>query len=123
MSAAIRQTLRLFSRARAWHRGQERFAAAAELIARETGVEPSKVRAVLAGGFSSKETQARLAAWNGLRPATLHGAPVLISGPDPDFQRGEGRGVAPIPVETAIERAAAALARARARMAEMRAGK
>lgn len=95
MSGTIRHTLKVFSWARAQHRlrvagGEAGFAAAAALIAKETGLSEVKVRAALAGGFSSIETQVRLACWNGLKLATKHGKPIVTVDHDAAFDGGAG---------------------------------
>ncbi|QFT31790.1 hypothetical protein FIV00_14960 [Labrenzia sp. THAF82] len=117
MSAEIRKTLRVYS----WARGQHRlrgkgapvsFAAIAEMISADTGLPLTTASAALAGGFSSKDTQARLAAWNGLKLAQKHGQPVLVVDPTADFDpgsvsgagRGLGAGAAPISIEDARRR-------------------
>jgi hypothetical protein len=98
-----RQTLKTYSWARAQHRLRlasytAGFTAARDLIATETGVEPAKVAAVLAGGFSSRDTQERLARWNGLRLATCHGKPVLVA----DYEAaGAGPAADPVPLAAA----------------------
>ncbi|WP_298958422.1 hypothetical protein [uncultured Roseibium sp.] len=113
MSADIRQRLRLFS----WARGQHRlrcedapvsFAAIAEMISADTGLPVRTAAAALAGGFSSKDMQARLAAWNGLKLAQKHGQPVLVLDPRSGFEigtgAGPGAGAAPISIEEALRR-------------------
>ena len=107
----VRQTLKTFCWARAQHRLRLAdytcgFARAVALIAGETGVEPGRVAAVLAGGFSSPDTQQRLAAWCGLKLAQKHGKPVLVADPDASFDRGPGGGVAPVPIDEARRRIA-----------------
>jgi len=109
VTADIRQTLRLFSWARAQHRlrGQERavtFSNAANLIEVETGLELAAARAALGGGFSSKDTQKALAAWTGLKLAAKHGQPVLVADLAAGFERGPGGGVGPVPIEEARRR-------------------
>ncbi|WP_306147220.1 MULTISPECIES: hypothetical protein [unclassified Roseibium] len=109
MTAALRQTLRLFLWARAqhllWQGGQPVvFVALAERIAADTGLDLAKVRAALCGGFSSAGSQAQLARWCGLRRATKHGAPVLVPDLSDTFDRGPGRGVAPCAPEDLRQR-------------------
>ncbi|MBO6758296.1 MAG: hypothetical protein JJ902_18315 [Roseibium sp.] len=81
MTAHDTLILALFSRARALARGFDTVKLAVPLIAGETGLCPRKVRAALSRGFSSQDTRARLAAWNGLTYARVHGAPVLMDAP------------------------------------------
>ncbi|WP_297842864.1 hypothetical protein [uncultured Roseibium sp.] len=105
----IRQTLKTFCWARAQHRLRladytSGFSSAVLLIAVETDVEARRVAAVLAGGFSSLDTQKRLAAWCGLKLAQKHGAPVLEADPDASFDRGPGGGVAPVTIDEAQRR-------------------
>ncbi|MCK7615210.1 hypothetical protein [Roseibium sediminicola] len=105
----IRQTLKVFSWARAQHllrcRGYPvSFAGAAALVAAETGIRGTRAAAALSGGFSSADTQARLAAWNGLSIKQKHGEPVLVADPDADFERGSGGGAVPVSIEEAQRR-------------------
>ncbi len=105
----VRQTLKTYCWARAQHRLRLKdysagFSSAVLLIAVETDVEPGRVAAVLAGGFSSPDTQKRLAAWCGLKLAQKHGKPVLVADPDASFDRGPGGGVAPVPIDEARRR-------------------
>jgi len=108
-TADIRQTLKVFSRARGQHRLRTRqepvgFGFIAAVIAEDTGLDLCKVKAALAGGFSSTHTQKTLAAWTGLRLATKHGAPVLVADLGAAFEPGPGGGVAPVSVEEARRR-------------------
>jgi hypothetical protein len=105
----VRQTLKTYCWARAQHRLRLKdysagFSSAVLLIAVETDVEPGRVAAVLAGGFSSPDTQKRLAAWCGLKLAQKHGKPVLVADPDASFDRGPGGGVAPLSFEDVMRR-------------------
>lgn len=82
-TADVRRTLKVFTWARAQHRLRlvdlpVSFSGAVALIGAETGLDDAKLAAVLAGGFSSEETQRQVAAWNGLLLAAKHGAPVLV---------------------------------------------
>ncbi|MBO9424663.1 hypothetical protein J7444_08020 [Labrenzia sp. R4_1] len=100
----FRQNLRLFLWARAQHRLRQEgwpatFSAAAELIAGATKVDLQKVRATLGGGFSTHETQSRMARWCGLKFVPKHGAPVLVADPTDAFERGPGGGIAPFEPE------------------------
>ncbi|MEP2841516.1 hypothetical protein [Roseibium sp.] len=105
----LTQTLRLFLWARAQHLlrqgdGPAGFSAAVDLIRSETGLDAPKIRAAVAGGFSSAATQERLARWCGLKRVTKHNQPVLVTDPDADFDRGPGGGVTQISPEEALRR-------------------
>lgn len=118
MTDIVRPVLRLFTYARAQHRLRQAgkpagFASAAKLVAGETGVALDDVNTVLDCGFSSVETQERVAAWCGLRRATKHGTPVLIADPAHDFEPGSvcpDGGAVPVSPEEAKRRVETRLA-------------
>ena len=98
------------------------FSAIADLIAEDTGLLLRKVRAALAAGFASRDTQDVLAAWCGLRIEgdRTSGKPVLRNDPRAVFDRGPLGKAGPVSFDEIRQRMAAAEARFAQRQAEAR---